>query len=404
MRVAYLVSRFPHVSETFIVRELDGGRRAGRRRRAALAVPAGGRHGPSDRAAVAHARCAAAAPGSALAGSAWWVRRRPLRLVGSPAAVAGGYARRPALLVRALVTTRSPPPMPAGWPSGGVDHVHAHYATYPRSRPGSAIGSPASATASRRMRTTCSSTARSCAGAPRTPGSSSRSPDFNRAVPARALRRADAGPVHTAASIRPRIASARARPRSGPVRALCVASLQEYKGHAVLLGRSRAEPTTRARLELDLVGGGPLRAELEQRGAALGLAARVRFHGSLPEPAVAQLLDRADCFVLPSVVAHDGQMEGIPVALMEALAAGVPVVATRLSGIPELVRDGETGLLAEPGDVADLRRALRALLADPAARADAARRRAAASSRPSSTCAPRRRALAGLFRDAAQPK
>jgi glycosyltransferase involved in cell wall biosynthesis len=60
-------------------------------------------------------------------------------------------------------------------------------------------------------------------------------------------------------------------------------------------------------------------------------------------------------------------MEGIPVALMEALAAGIPVVATRLSGIPELVQHGVTGLLAEPGDAASMAAALRALLADPAA-------------------------------------
>ena len=69
----------------------------------------------------------------------------------------------------------------------------------------------------------------------------------------------------------------------------------------------------------------------------------MRFHGSLPEAAVAAVLARADVFVLPSVIAPDGDMEGIPVALMEALAAGLPAVATRQSGVPELIRDGVTG-------------------------------------------------------------
>jgi glycosyltransferase involved in cell wall biosynthesis len=77
------------------------------------------------------------------------------------------------------------------------------------------------------------------------------------------------------------------------------------------------------------------------------------------------MLDEADVFVLASVVTPTGWMDGIPVALMEALAAGLPVIASRLSGIPELVRDGETGLLAVSGDAADLARALERLLAEP---------------------------------------
>ena len=119
------------------------------------------------------------------------------------------------------------------------------------------------------------------------------------------------------------------------------------------------------RIELDLVGGGALREELDALARRLGLAGRVRFRGPLPEPEVAALLDRADLFVLPSVVARDGQMEGLPVALMEALACGVPAVSTRLSGIPEIIRDGETGVLAEPGDPASLRAALRRVVDEP---------------------------------------
>jgi glycosyltransferase involved in cell wall biosynthesis len=87
------------------------------------------------------------------------------------------------------------------------------------------------------------------------------------------------------------------------------------------------------------------------------------------------VLDRVDAFALPSLIAPNGDMEGIPNALIEALAAGVPAVSTRQSGVPELIRDGETGYLAEPGDVDGLRDALvRALTEkDPAARAAAGR-------------------------------
>lgn len=83
------------------------------------------------------------------------------------------------------------------------------------------------------------------------------------------------------------------------------------------------------------------------------------------------LLDEADLFVLSSIVARDGQMEGVPVALMEALASGAPTGRRGLPGMPELVCDGETGLLAAPGDVADVARALCETLAEP----NAARRR-----------------------------
>ena len=90
-------------------------------------------------------------------------------------------------------------------------------------------------------------------------------------------------------------------------------------------------------------------------------------------------------------------MEGIPVALMEAMASGVPVVATRLSGIPELVEDGVTGLLVEPHDPDGLAAALERLLADDelAARLAAAPRASASSA--ASTCAPRPARLGDLF-------
>lgn len=153
-------------------------------------------------------------------------------------------------------------------------------------------------------------------------------------------------------------------PPTGPVRALCVASLQEYKGHRYLL-RALAGSEALRRLSVDFVGDGELRETLAAEVRRLGLSDRVAFHGSLPEAEVSEMLDAADLFVLPSTIAADGQMEGIPVALMEALACGLCVVATRVSGIPELVRDGENGVLAEAGDVEDLRRALEEVLGGP---------------------------------------
>jgi colanic acid/amylovoran biosynthesis glycosyltransferase len=157
-------------------------------------------------------------------------------------------------------------------------------------------------------------------------------------------------------------------------RVLCVAAFREPKGHEVLLRAVAEAPPRLARARVDLVGDGPLRPRLEALAAELGIADRVTFHGSLPAPAVTELLRASDVFVLPSVITAEGDMDGVPVALMEALAVGVPAVSTRVSGIPELVRDGRTGLLAEPGDPASLAAALEATLADP----EAARERATA--------------------------
>jgi glycosyltransferase involved in cell wall biosynthesis len=152
-------------------------------------------------------------------------------------------------------------------------------------------------------------------------------------------------------------------PADGPVHAVCVASLQEYKGHAVLL-RALAGADG---LRVELVGTGELRGELERLAADLRVEDRVTFTGGLTEDGVVRLLEGAELFVLPSVVAASGQMDGLPVALMESLACGIPTVSTRLSGIPEIVRDGETGVLAQPGDADDLRAAIERTLSDPAA-------------------------------------
>jgi colanic acid/amylovoran biosynthesis glycosyltransferase len=102
--------------------------------------------------------------------------------------------------------------------------------------------------------------------------------------------------------------------------------------------------------EFHLVGNGPLRGAIERQVREHGLAPRFRFHGGLPRSEVQRLLSRAHVAVLASVPTRNGKREGIPVALMEAMAAGVPVVASRLSGIPELVADQKSGLLVAPGD------------------------------------------------------
>ncbi len=142
-------------------------------------------------------------------------------------------------------------------------------------------------------------------------------------------------------------------PGGGPIRLMTTARFTEKKGLPFAL--QAVSRVVREHPELDiryeLVGDGHLRDEVEERIRSLDLADRVHLHGSLPHRDVVRLLGEADVFVLPSVTAPDGDQEGIPVSLMEAMARGLPVVATRHSGIPELVDDGASGFLVPERDV-----------------------------------------------------
>lgn len=123
----------------------------------------------------------------------------------------------------------------------------------------------------------------------------------------------------------------------------------------------------------DLVGAGPLTGRLHQLCAELEVAGRVRFHGAVGRDRVGTLMEAADVFVLPSVTASDGDMEGQALVLQEAQSYGVPVVSTWHNGIPEGVWHRHTGLLVLEHDVEGLRSAIDELLADEARRLEMGR-------------------------------
>jgi colanic acid/amylovoran biosynthesis glycosyltransferase len=156
-------------------------------------------------------------------------------------------------------------------------------------------------------------------------------------------------------------------------RVVCVASLFPKKGHSDLVDALALLAEHRPGLKLELIGDGPERDRILARARQLGVGGRVSAPGACSADEVRAALTDARAFALPAIRLPSGRMEGIPVALMEAMAAGVPVVATRLSGIPELVQDGVTGLLVEPHDPASLAAALERLLADDALAAELAR-------------------------------
>lgn len=134
---------------------------------------------------------------------------------------------------------------------------------------------------------------------------------------------------------------------------LFVARLVPAKGADTLIEAASILARSGHSFMLTLCGDGPARAELEGLARRLGVEGRVQFAGKVPSAEVATRLRAASAFVLPSRRIGD-HMDGIPVALMEAMAVGAPVVTTDVSGIPELVRDGKSGVVVPAGDAAAL--------------------------------------------------
>ncbi len=155
-----------------------------------------------------------------------------------------------------------------------------------------------------------------------------------------------------------------AAPAGPPFLILNVASLEPKKGQLHLL---RAVALLRRQgydVRVQLAGDGTRRRTLERAAAELGIDDHVEFRGALCSTEVRRSLEMAHAFALPSVLLSNGLTEGIPVALMEAMAIGVPVVASWVSAVPELVVDGVNGLTVPPGDEEALATALARLLDD----------------------------------------
>jgi colanic acid/amylovoran biosynthesis glycosyltransferase len=160
------------------------------------------------------------------------------------------------------------------------------------------------------------------------------------------------------------------RERQNRRRVVCVARLEPKKGHRDLLHAIALAKADVPGLSLDLVGDGAERDALVRLSDELGLGDDVRFHGPLSSRQVHALLYDCDLFALAAVRTRvasfrTGYMDGIPVSLMEAMATGLPVVATSVSGIPELVKEGQTGVLVAAGDVHELAGAIVRLCKEP---------------------------------------
>ncbi len=157
-----------------------------------------------------------------------------------------------------------------------------------------------------------------------------------------------------------------ARPASGRPRLLSVGRCIEKKGYATLIDACALLRGRGLDFECVIVGGGPLEESLRARIAERGVGECVRLAGPQPQEEVRRLLSASALFVLACASEPGGGMDTLPTVIAEAMAAGLPVVSTRLAGIPEMVTHGETGLLVGERDPEALAGALESLLRDPA--------------------------------------
>jgi len=366
-RVGYLVSWFPAITETFILEEVLALRARG------VAVDVfplfgarGGEVHDGWRAAEACTHYHASLSWELVAAQLHWLRRRPRAYLKAWRDALRLNAPAPRLLVRAPVVIAKAALIARRIEALGVDHVHAHWATHPalaawviRLLTGVGYSFTTHAhdlyvdTAMLRQKVEEARFVVTIS-------------EFNRALIERHCGGPAAGKVHVVrcgvdlGAFAPREVA-----RAEVPTFVCVAGLREYKGHDVLLDACALLRARGVRVQVILAGEGALRRHLEARLAREGLGDAVRLLGAVPHQRVPDLLASATAMVLPSVRARDGQMEGIPVALMEAMAAGVPVISTRLSGVPELIEDGETGLLVPERDAPALAAAMERLASEP---------------------------------------
>jgi colanic acid/amylovoran biosynthesis glycosyltransferase len=375
-RLAYVVSRFPRLTETFILQEVLAMGALGwpvelfalRHELAAMVHPAARQIEPSVH---------FPSPRRALAGNLRLMAKRPEMWARLLAVTATGNTRSPGFLAKSLLVF----PIAVSWANQmqalGVRHVHAHFGSYP---------ALAALIAAGLMEIGFSFTAHAhdlfadnamLAEKARRAKFVVAISEFNRnrlssLVSADAARRLRV--IHCGVDTQALAFNPWRRPNARRHAILSVAALREYKGlvHLIRACALLRQTAPEEQFICRIVGEGPERSALEQQVRILGLEDSVQLMGARDELVVRDLLEHADTFVMPSIVARNGYMDGIPVALMEAMARGVPVIASQLSGIPELVSDGENGLLVSPGQDEAIRDAILRCWRDPAAAAQRA--------------------------------
>lgn len=354
-KVAYIMSRFPHLPETFILREMDA--------MASLGWPISLYPLILQKSTLTHqearpwlsraqhlsicSRASAQALGAL-------ILSRPRLFLRILRAVIEGYRKNLKVLIKALAIIPKSVLAAQRMQDEGIDHIHAHYATYPALAAWiihQLTGIPFSVTVhahdifvDRSMLKIKLEAATFIAAIS----------EFNRTFLI----------THLGAEISHKIRIVHCginpkdydHPRTAPpgtdetFRIMTTGSLQPYKGQTYLIEACALLKERGVHFSCQIVGGGSLHGRLSREIQRWHLGDQIQLVGAKAQDEVAALLAESDCYVQPSVIMPSGKMEGIPVSIMEAMASGIPVIASDISGISELVSPDETGYLVPPED------------------------------------------------------
>jgi colanic acid/amylovoran biosynthesis glycosyltransferase len=365
--VAYLMSRFPKISETFILYEILELERLGLRVEVfpLIREPAQTIHAEA-REIVERAHYSTFFSLPVLLAQAYWLGKRPLAYLRAWWQALRGNLGTPSFLARALALVPQAALFARQMQELGVEHLHAHYATHPALTAyviRELTGLPYSFTAHAHdiylERPMLDEKIRRAAFVV----TISR---YNREL-LRSLYGDEAArkTVVIHCGVDPAIFQPQERAPKQHFTMVCVASLQDYKGHPYLIEACAQLKARGVDFRCLLIGQGEDRPQIEAQIERLKLQEQVLVLGPQPRDQVSAHVAAADVVVLPSIVTSYGKQEGIPVALMEALAAAKPVVATAISGIPELIQHERSGLLVPERDATALAEALLRLHDDP---------------------------------------
>jgi colanic acid/amylovoran biosynthesis glycosyltransferase len=365
-KIAYIMSRFPHLPETFILREMIALEQQGWQIALYPLIV--------QQQVVVHAEAqdwvkrANRIPwisGAVLAANLRQFIKHPAQYASLWFRMFLGNLPSPKFLARALLIFPKAVLMAERMQAEGVTHIHAHYATHPALAAWiihNLTGIPYSITVhahdiyvDQTMLEPKVREAKFVAAIS----------EYNRQFLGKHLGPWAVGKTHIIhCGIQPERYLPALQKGSGTFEMVSIGSLQPYKGQRYLIEACKILQERGLNFHCRIIGGGELKSELEALIAEKNLGGIVELTGPLPQGTVTEILPQAHCYVQPSIITASGKMEGIPVALMEALACALPVVATDISGISELVRPGQTGWLVPPEDPQALAKALAAVQAN----------------------------------------
>ncbi len=366
--IAYIMSRFPKITETFILNEMVALEESGLQIEVFSLVreKAAVQHRDADR-FVAKAHFPIWGSAALLAAQLYWLRRRPGQLFNMWITMLWGNRTSLKFLLRTAAAVLAGADFAREIERCRVRHIHAHWATHATTAAlvvHQLTGISFSFTGhAHDIYVNQSMLAQKVAAAAFMVTIS----DYNKRLVTSAI-----GPElgEKIQVIRCGVDTALFQPQPSktddrPLNILCIGRLEKKKGQMYLVEACRLLQQRGVKLICRLLGGGDDREALTSQIEMAGLSGVVELLDHQPRRVVLQMLAWADVVVMPSITLPNGKKEGIPVALMEALATGLPAVASNLSGIPELIVDGETGLLVPEKDPLALADALLRLKRDP---------------------------------------